>query len=50
MIAKLVSMNRSTQLARQASSPLSSALLRMLPVTHFFQHKPVRWWVSVVWW
>lgn len=46
MVAKLASMKRSTQLARHVCSPLSSALLLMLPVTHFFQQRPVSSWVS----
>lgn len=46
MVAKFVSMKRSTQLARHVCSLLSSALLLMLPVTHFFQQMLVSSWVS----
>ena len=45
-VMKLTSRNRSTQLARQVCSVLSSAPLLTVPVTHFFQQMSVRTCVS----
>jgi hypothetical protein len=50
MVARLASMKRSTQLARQVCSDLSSAAERIvLEVMHFFQQIEVSSWVSVCW-
>lgn len=46
IVKKLMSKNRSTQLAKHPSSPLSSFEPLILPVTHFFQQIWVRLCVS----
>lgn len=46
IVKKLISKNRSTQLARHPSSPLSSFDPLMFPVTHFFQQICVKLCVS----
>jgi hypothetical protein len=46
MVKKFMSRNRSTQLAKQPSSVLSSLEFLMLPVTHFVQQTWVRLCVS----
>lgn len=48
IVRKFMSRNRSTQLARQASSARSSLAFLTLPVTHFFQQICVRLCVSAV--
>lgn len=48
IVKKLISKNRSTQLAKHPSSPLSSFDPLMFPVTHFFQQIWVRLCVSAI--
>lgn len=48
IVKKLISKNRSTQLAKHPSSPLSSFDPLIFPVTHFFQQICVRLCVSTI--
>lgn len=48
IVKKLISKNRSTQLAKHPSSPFSSFDPLMFPVTHFFQQIWVKLCVSAI--